>query len=282
MEEMKFPSLRLAEWKATRDTLHKYCKMLGAIREKMSEPQPHWWHINLRVGENELTTLPIYKSKEENNKSFELKLDMVHRKLIIFSSYREAMYVALTGQSLSALCDETCSLLSDIGIYPPVEKPSFIDGKPGTFEPESLINYWNALKNINAVFGEFKSGIKGKTSSVQLWPHHFDLAVSWFSGGLIPGKDSAHPEESEEQMTFGFSTGDETIPDAYFYATAYPEPEKMLNLSLPGNAFWNKTGFTGAVMMYNSIVEIENGSVRLLEFLKSVHSSVSKIMIAKN
>jgi hypothetical protein len=279
MGKIKFSPLNLDEWKATRDTLHKYCKMVGTIREKISSPQPHWWHISLRITEDGITTLPLPKSFEEKDKTFEVKLDLVNRKLIIIPSYSETMQIALTGQSLSALCDETCSLLSDIGISPPIERPSFIDGKPGKFEGQYLRNYWAALKNINNVFQEFKSKLKGKTSPVQLWPHHFDLAFSWFSGRLIPGKDQSNPEESQEQMTFGFSTGDETIREAYFYATAYPTPEGLLYSSLPTDAFWNKDRFVGAVMKYHSLNEVKFASKKLSGFLSAVHSAGSRLML---
>ncbi len=278
MEEIKFPPLQLSEWKVTRDTLHKYCKMVGTIREKTSSPQPHWWHISLRIAEDGVTTLPLQKSLEEKDKTFEVKLDLINLKLLIISSYSDTMQIALTGQSLSALCDETCSLLSDIGINPPVERPSFIDGKTGRFEPEPLRNYWMALKNINFIFERFKTSVGGRTSPVQLWPHHFDLAVSWFSGRLIPGKDPNNPEESQEQMTFGFSTGDETIPDSYFYATAYPTPIKLTRTILPGDAYWNNSGFKGAVLKYSSLVHAENPSESLLMFLNTVQSAGAEFM----
>lgn len=279
MEMNLFPSLPLAEWRATRDTLHKYCKMVGVIRENFTKPQPHWWHASLQLDKDGLTTLPLQRSPDEPLKTFEVKLNLVNRKLLIISSYRETMLVALTGQSLNALCDETCSLLQDLGIRPPLEKPSFIDGRPGKFDSQSIQNYWTAINNISSVFMEFKAAFKEKSSPVQLWPHHFDLALSWFSGRLIPGKDPKIPEESQEQMTFGFSTGDETIPDAYFYATAYPSNEEFFNSALPEGAYWNRSGFKGAVMLYNSLVKDKNPAAKLMEFLRTVHSAGINSMI---
>lgn len=254
MSDKKFPPLPLKKWKETRDTLHKYCKMVGTIREKMSKPEPHWWHISLRINDVGLTTLPLLISENEPDKTFEITIDLLNGRLLINSSYSEKMKIALTGQSLSALCDETCSLLSDIDIEPPIEKPSFINGKPGKFEITDLKNYWTVLQSINDVFLKFKSKLQGQSSPVQLWPHHFDLALSWFSGRLVPGKDPKNPEESQEQMTFGFSTGDESIADAYFYATAYPTQESLPDLTLTEDAYWNKQGFTGVVLKYSSLI----------------------------
>ena len=42
---------------------------------------------------------------------------------------------------------------------------------------------------------------------VVLWPHHFGLAVLWFSGHPAPDQDPANAEYADEQMNFGFSTG---------------------------------------------------------------------------
>ena len=43
----------------------------------------------------------------------------------------------------------------------------------------------------------------------------------------------ADEESADEQMNLGFVTGDERIPDSYFYATAYPQPERFTEQPLP-------------------------------------------------
>jgi hypothetical protein len=58
-----------------------------------------------------------------------------------------------------------------------------------------------------------------------------------FSGKLVDGKDSNDWSSSREQMNFGFSTGDDGIPEPYFYVTAYPFNQKLLNEPLPPAAF---------------------------------------------
>ena len=49
--------------------------MIGKIREKMSMPHPHWWHISLRVSDRGLTTTPIQKDKSAPGQTFEIILD---------------------------------------------------------------------------------------------------------------------------------------------------------------------------------------------------------------
>ncbi len=279
MQSNLFPDLHLNDWKETRDTLHKYSQMVGAIRETMSDPHPHWWHISLLVSNRGLTTTPIRKTRDTaDDQTFEVSLDLEKHKLKVESSFREEMQITLTGQSLSALCDETCALLTDIGVLTPIEKPSFIDGSPGKYISEKVANYWNALKKINRIMNKFRDELCGERSPVQLWSHHFDLAMSWYSGRLIPGIDPDDAESSKEQMMFGFSTGDENIPDAYFYITAYPIPEGFPNFEMPEGVRWSTEGISGGVLIYDSLVKSNNPEEMLLNYFRTFQHAGAELM----
>lgn len=278
MSDKKFPSLKLSNWIETRDTLQKYCRMVGTIREYSLKPHPHWWHISLRVSERGLTTTPIIINKNNSEKEFEIILDLQNHKLIIESNYRELKQISLTGQSLSALCNETCSLLHDLGLITLLDKQKFMDGKPGKYDKEYVDKYWQALKEINRVFNKFRDELDGKKSPVQLWPHHFDLSMSWFSGRLIPGKDPADVEASEEQIMFGFTTGDELISDPYFYITVYPVPENFPDFEMPDDAQWHTDRYTGGILMYDALVSAENPEEKLLGFFRTFQKAGSDLM----
>ena len=279
MMNQQLSALTLNDWKETRDTIQKYAQMLGAIRENSTKPHPHWWHISLLVTDNGLTTTPLPVVKNSMDKTFEVILDFQNHKLRIESNYRELKQISLTGQSLSALCDETCSLLTDIGVTPSVDKSKFMDGKPGKYDPEYLMKYWKALKEVNELLNKFRDQLGGERSPVQLWPHHFDLSMSWFSGRLVPGKDPNDAESTKEQMMFGFSTGDDGIPDAYFYITAYPIPEGFPNFDMPGGARWNTNGFQGGVMMYESLIKADNPEEILLNYFRTFQRAGSELMM---
>src|SRR3972149_7347767 len=148
MPLIQLPSLILNEWIGTRNTLHKYVQMFGAIREKMTTPHPHWWHISLRISDRGLTTTPIPRSMNTPGQTFEIILDLDNHHLLIESNFREVLRIKLTGQSLCALCEETCSLLKDIGIALPIDKEKFNDGKAGEYKEDAVKNYWKALKEI--------------------------------------------------------------------------------------------------------------------------------------
>lgn len=278
MSEAQLPSLTLKDWLETRNTLQKYAQMISAIREKMSIPHPHWWHISLRVSDRGLTTTPIPNDKNTLGQTFEIILDLKNHHLIIESNFREAKRIKLTGQSLCALCEETCSLLTDIGVVLPLDKEKFSDGKSGKYDENAVTDYWTALKEINRITNKFRSELSGERSPVQLWSHHFHLSMSWFSGRLISDKDPNDPDSSKEQMTFGFSTGDDTITDAYFYITAYPLPEGLSNLKPPKNSRWNSKGFQGEIMMYDSFANSENPEEKLLNYFRTFHKTGAELI----
>ncbi len=278
MINQQLSALTLADWKVTRNTIQKYAQMLGAIRENSTEPHPHWWHISLRVTDNGLTTTPLPVVKDSTEKTFEVILDFQNHKLRIESNYRELKQISLTGQSLSALCDETCSLLTDIGVTPSVDKSKFMDGKQGKYDPEYVMKYWKALKEVNELLNKFRDELDGERSPVQLWPHHFDLSMSWFSGRSVPGKDPNDAESSKEQMMFGLSTGDDGIPDAYFYITAYSIPKGFPNFDMPEGARWNTNGFQGGVMMYDTFANSNNPQEKLLNYFRTFQKAGALVM----
>ena len=61
------------------------------------------------------------------------------------------------------------------------------------------------------------------------------IAMLLCSGRKIPDTDHSDPDVSDEQLNFGFVPGDDGIREAYFYATAYPDPMKPMKTNLtPG------------------------------------------------
>jgi hypothetical protein len=88
----------------------------------------------------------------------------------------------------------------------------------------------------------------------------------------------ADENAAAEQMTFGFATGNATLPDPYFYATAYPMPDNLTERPLPDPAFWQRKGFTGAVLLYEGVQTAVDPTAKLLEFLQAAYEAGRKTM----
>jgi len=105
------------------------------------------------------------------------------------------------------------------------------------------------------------------TTPIPVGTRSLVLSLNWFSGRLVPGVDPADEENADEQMNFGFVSGDAEIRDAYFYATAYPPPMGWTDSPLPAEAYWHSEGWTGAVLMYERLAGIAEPEQALLDFL---------------
>ena len=73
------PPLPLAEWRATKDTLHLYCQILGKVRLATTAPRNHWWNVPLYVDVRGLTTRRLHHA----GTTFEIALDFVDHALVV-------------------------------------------------------------------------------------------------------------------------------------------------------------------------------------------------------
>ena len=274
MTQTLFPPLPLSGWQATRDTIHGYASLTGEIRSAYAPHQKHYWHVSLHCTASGLTTSPI----PAGDQTFELLLDFTHHQLLVSTSHGQQRELPLTGQSLHAFKAQTLAILAKMGINPEIDQQLFTETARGTYDKTAVTNFWQALSQIDATLQKFRSGFRGESGAVQLWPHHFDLALLWFSGRLVPDQDPDNPEYADEQMNFGFSTGDEGIPNPYFYVTAYPTPEGWTETELPVGAYWQKEGWTGAVLPYERLVDTPDSRTFLLDFLRLLQSSAAGLM----
>ena len=130
-----------------------------------------------------------------------------------------------------------------------------------------------AWSSVTAAMEEFRSGIREETSPIQLWPHHFDLTMTWLPGEKVPGQDPENEEYADKQMGFGFVLGDETVPEPYFYVTAYPLPDAFPTLPLPTGTAWQTIGFNGAVLPYRLLNDSSDPRGYLLDLWRGLLSA---------
>jgi len=260
-----FPDLSLSRWRDTRDTLHAYVQVLGTIRATLAPRAKHWSHASLRVTAAGPTTTPLLAG----DRVVEVILDLRDHRVGVVTN-REERTLALTGQSAAALGAAVLDACARLGLAPPIDRAAFTDTAARVYDAAAAARYWQALTLIDAALKRLKAEHPGESSPVQLWPHGFDLAVLLFTGRKIPGEDPANEEASDEQMNFGFSTGDDAIPEPYFYATAYPTPPGFISAALPDGARFHTAGWTGAVLPYEALRATAEPLTPLLHFLRSV------------
>jgi len=269
----ELPALPLSEWRATRDALHGFARVLGRIRRALTPPQKHWWHITLSVSTRGLTTTPMPTGVG----AIEMTLNATKDRVEIVRADGAERSIPLAGHSARSLHAALAQGLSELEIVLPALEGE-LDATQHAYDSSAASCYAKALSAVDLVFKEFKGTLREETSPVQLFPHHFDLSCNWFSGRRVPGIDPADADNSDEQMNFGFVTGDSSIGDAYFYATAYPLPDGLTHAALPADAYWHTQGFTGAILRYDAIAEKRDGRARLLEFLVAAQGAGAERM----
>ncbi len=276
MTDHHFPPLPLAAWQATRGTLHGYAQVLGEVRAALSPRQKHSAHRSLRVAAAGLTTTPV----PDGARTFEVLLDLASHRLVISSSRGEQWQQPVRGQSAGKFYDQVMAGLALMGVQPAVDRAKFAhpQGPAGEYDTEALERFWLAETQIDGLLKRFRGELRGETGDVQFWPHGLDLAMLWFSGRLNPGKDPNSPRDADEQMNFGFSTGDGGIPEPYFYVTAYPLPPALPSIPLPDGIVWHNQGWQGAVMRYATLVEDPHAGERLLNYWRTVQKAGMELM----
>jgi hypothetical protein len=261
-ERSALPELRIGAWNATRDALHAYAQVAGAVRATFAPREKHWFHVSLRTTARGLTTMPI----PARTGTFEVTLDMATARWCIDFSDGSHWNTRLRGQSAADLFQETAPILAEVVRVAKVKRTEFGRAAWAGFDLDAVHRYWRVLSWVDIGLKRFKASQHAETSPVQLWPHHFDIAMLLCSGRKVPDTDHSDPDVSDEQLNFGFVPGDDGIREAYFYATAYPDPMKRMKSSLPPGAYWHTRGWDGAVMPYAELRRARNPEQRLQDF----------------
>ena len=261
MDRIDFPALEVNEFTATRDALQAYAKILGNWLKARRAQRKHWWHISLRPSLFGVTTGVVYTDAI----NFEVELNLRASCLSARTSDAQTFDIELHGQAAAEPEAQLRSFLLNAGV--PAEPEPPIGDATRAFDDysvEQAQNLGRTLAGVSAVLDSMRAGIREETSPLGLWPHHFDLAMLWLPGDKIPGQDPNDEEYADVQMNFGFTFGDEMVPEPYFYTTAYPLPEGFPARELEGGAEWFSDGFTGMVWRYERLLDAADPGAALL------------------
>lgn len=267
------PELDAATFPSTREALHAHVKVLGAVRRALTPKQRHWWHISLRMCATGLTTTPVPLP----GGSFDLTLNMAELASVLRTNEDAPRRLSLESCSPAEHYDFLRRALTPLGADAVLESATFGED-PLALDAGQVHAYLRVLARMDLTLKEFAGALREATSPVQLFPHHFDLAVSWFSGRLVPGQDPDDEGSADEQLTFGFAPGDEFIGRPYVYATAYPKPDGWGEFELPSPGRWHTEGFHGAVMRYADLAETPDPEDLVLGFLQTVQNRGAALM----
>jgi hypothetical protein len=278
------PELHLADWRATKDTLHLYCQIVGKIRMATVPPRNHWWHVTLYVDTRGLTTRRMH----HRGTTFEIAFDFVDHALVVATADgRTSSFALRDGLSVSDFDRRLHGTLADLGIDVeireepfgvPMTTPFREDFEHASWDRDAVERFGRILDWSDAVLGEFTGWFCGKASPVHLFWHGLDLAVSRYSGRPAPPVESDRVTQeaySREVIACGFWAGDDNLADAAYYSYTSPEPEGLRDQPLSAGEWIESGSGSLAILPYESVRTAPDPRATLLAFCQSAYEAGS-------
>jgi hypothetical protein len=283
-----WPALRVADWEATRDTLHMWTQIVGKIRMAKAPMVNHWWQVALYVSPRGLTTSAI----PDGERTFDIEFDFCEHVLRIRLDDGRTRTVALELKSVARFHAETFAALGELGIEAdilpvPVEVQRAIpfaqDEVHHDYDAAATHLFWRQLVQADRVLHAFRAGFAGKVSPVHVFWGALDMAVTRFSGRTAPTHPGGAPNCADWVMVEGYSHELSSCgfwpgggAEGAFYAYAYPEPEGFAAHPVPEGAFYYADG--GQFLLpYEVVRAATDPDATLLAFLQSTYDAAADL-----
>ncbi|HLE13623.1 MAG TPA: DUF5996 family protein [Anaerolineales bacterium] len=269
----------LTGWEATRDALHGYARAVAFIPRAHAIAHPQWWHISLKVHPDGLVTdnmaLP-------DGGIFCLKMDLHRHQVLLLTSRGDALeFSMLAGLSEAQFRDRLLEAVAGLGLEGVYALEKAGGREPATYDPAAAQKYFAALVNADRVFNLQRARLGGERGPVQLWPHGFDLAFEWFGTRQVTLSEKGVSRSYPAQLNLGFSPGESSHPEPYFYSNPWPfEAEHLLDKPLPGGARWFTGSWQGSLLPYQELVGDDRAEQRLLDYAQAVFQASAPTLLA--
>jgi hypothetical protein len=287
-----FRPIPLGQWQDTKETLHRFCQVVGKLRLAASVRRNHWWNVPFHLTGRGITTRPM--GQVDGNPIFTIDFDFVDHRLRIVTLDGRAESFPLRGQSVASFHRALFQALGAIGVrvaianprpfdLPDADRPFADDTEHASYDPAWVSRYWQVLSQVNLLLEEFAARFSGKVSSVHHFWHTFDIAHTRFSDRHVDQPPSADPVTREaysrEVVSFGFWFGDDSFPEPAFYAYTAPEPAGLADQPLsPRAARWvPRNGSHLAVLGYDDARAQDEPRAGALEFYESAYLAGARL-----
>lgn len=285
-QTMTLPELHLADWRATKDTLHLYSQIIGKVRLATTAPRNHWWNVPLYVDVRGLTTRRLHR----HHTTFEITIDFVdHALLVRTADGRTKSFELGSGLPVADFDARLHQVLAELGVDVdikeepfgvPMTTPFAQDVTHASWDREAIGRFGRVLDWSDSVFEEFSGWFNGKTSPVHLFWHSLDLAVTRFSGRPASPTNAARVTReayTHEFISFGLWPGDDNMGDAAYYSYTAPEPEGLRDQPLTAGKWIESGSGSLAVLPYETVRTARAPRTTLLAFCQSAYEAGARL-----
>jgi hypothetical protein len=266
-----FPAL--PDWAPTRNTLHAYAKVLGAVRRAFTPELYDWQHVSLRLYTAGLTTTPI-PHPSEPARSFALSMDLRNHYVLLTDSVGEVQqYRIAEGYTATELGNLLLEKLAEMGVEGEVLREKFDSDEERRYALDDAERYFSALSSVGRVMQGFLDTLPDDKSALQLWPHGLDLAFFKYGDRVAKYEEEGQAKEARAKIGAGFSPPTGDLEHEYFYVYSFPHEEQVTEANLPAGASWHLEGWKGAMLPYGAVAEQDDGAGKLREFLQVAYDA---------
>jgi hypothetical protein len=285
-----WPGLSYAAWKDTYATLLLWTQIVGKIRLVQTPWVNHSWHVVYYVTARGLSTSPI----RHGERIFQIDFDFIDHQLIILTGEGGHRALRLEPRTVADFYQALMEQLAELGLTvaintTPNEQVEAIpferDQKHRSYDADPVRRFFAALLQADRLLKQFRAAFNGKCSPVHFFWGGFDLAVTRFSGRPAPEHPGGVPHlpdrvareaYSHEVSSCGFWPGNEALPEAAFYAYAYPEPDGFRDAEV-GPAAYYHAHLREFVLPYDKVREAPSPDGLVLDFLQRTYEAAATI-----
>jgi len=285
---MTWPQLRVDDWTATRETLHRWLQIVGKVRLARAPMLNHWWQVTLYLTPRGLTT----SSMPAGERAFEIEFDFCAHRLRITAD-GEQRALALEPKTVADFYAEVMDALAALGVATPIwplpveiehVTPFDQDTEHAAYDADAAHLFWRQLVQADRVMKAFRAGWAGKVSPVHFFWGAMDMAVTRFSGRPAPRHPGGAPNCGDWVMVEGYSHELSSCgfwpgggEEGAFYAYAYPEPEGFATAPVrPAEAFYSD-GLRQFLLPYEAVRTAPDPDAAALAFLQSTYEAAADL-----
>lgn len=185
------------------------------------------------------------------------------------------------GLSTVQLRDRLLQAVAGLGLAAEYELEKAHGQKQTNYDPDAARRFFSLLVQLDRIFNMQRARLDGERGPVQLWPHGFDLSFEWFGSRQVMSSNQESTQTYPAQLNLGFSPGEASHPEPYFYSNPWPfEANYLLDKPLPEGARWFTDSWQGSLLPYSLLVGDDQAGQRLLTYAQAVYQACAPTLQA--
>lgn len=228
--------------------LHWAAQLVSAPGATLLPATADFSHTNLGWDD----ALGVLAGRHVGQESLQAALVLESLELGVLQAQTERVSHALAGSTIGqalAWLGEQVAGSSDALALPAHDMPSHPVGDGASFSDAGA----SARAELAAWFANGAAALKEavaeepRASVVRCWPHHFDIAS-------LVVLDATDGPEDARSIGLGFSPGDLSYDQPYFYVAPWPYPPEADLPALRRGGTWHTAGWTGVVLTAEALL----------------------------